>query len=284
MSLPYFLGCPAWGDLARQAEPGLASADPLALYCQSFNAVEGNTTFYAWPSETTVQRWAQVMPDAFRFTAKLPRDISHGGDLRDVLGALDRFEQLLKPLGERISPLWLQLPASFGPARLAELHTFIEAVRRPLAVEVRHPAFFDRSDDERALNRLLRDQGVERICLDTRALFSCAAVDAAVVDAQRKKPRLPVRPTAFTSAPQLRFVGHPLLGENERFLAPWLDKFADWIDAGHTPHAYLHMADNRHAPALARAFHAHLARHLPGLPPLPAVSSPAAPQLDLLPS
>ena len=94
-----------------------------------------------------------------------------------------------------------------GPARLAELAAFIEGFAAPLAIEVRHPAFFDRGDGERALNRLLRDRGVERICLDSRALFSCRSSDPALLHAQSKKPRLPVRPVAFSDSPQLRFVG-----------------------------------------------------------------------------
>lgn len=262
--------------------PQLETGDFLAQYARMFNAVEGNTTFYAWPSAETVQRWAVNMPASFRFTAKIPRDISHAGDLRDHTDALERFERLLSPLGERVSPMWLQLPASFGPSRMDELQALIEVVERPLAIEVRHPAFFDRSDQERALNRLLRDRGVERICLDTRALFSCASGDESLLHAQRRKPRLPVRPAALTTSPQLRFVGHPSVAENERYLAPWLDKFATWIEAGLTPHAYLHMADNRYAPALARAFHAHLAARLPGLPALPERAASVMPQLELL--
>ncbi|MDR3454238.1 MAG: DUF72 domain-containing protein, partial [Rhodoferax sp.] len=59
--LPYFIGCPSWSELAwrdhlypENARP----ADFLQLYAQVFNAVEGNTTFYAQPAEATVQRWA----------------------------------------------------------------------------------------------------------------------------------------------------------------------------------------------------------------------------------
>ena len=181
--LPYYLGCPAWSENAwreglypQNARP----ADFLSLYAQVFNAVEGNTTFYARPAPTTVQRWAHSLPEHFRLTAKFPRDISHGGDLRGQLHAAEDFLQLLQPLGGRVAPFWLQLPASFGPQRLAELVSFMDALQRPLAVEVRHPEFFAKGDAERLLNRLLMDRGVERICLDPRALFSCDSSDPAV--------------------------------------------------------------------------------------------------------
>lgn len=91
----------------------LRSADYLGHYGGIFNAVEGNTTFYARPSAETVRRWAETMPAGFRFCAKFPRDISHEGDLRERLEAAGDFLELLAPLGERVSPLWLQLSAAF---------------------------------------------------------------------------------------------------------------------------------------------------------------------------
>ncbi|MCK9813582.1 MAG: DUF72 domain-containing protein [Candidatus Pseudomonas colombiensis] len=286
MMLPYFLGCPSWSENAwreylypENARP----ADFLSLYSQVFNAVEGNTTFYARPAETTVQRWAEIMPEHFRFTAKFPGDISHGGDLREQLTAAQTFVQLLSPLGARVSPLWLQLPASFAPQRLAELAGFIDGLERPLAVEVRHPEFFAKGDAERSLNRLLLDRGVERICLDPRALFSCTSTAPAVLHAQSKKPKVPPRPAAFTLFPQVRFIGHPELEANDPFLTPWIEKVASWIEEGRTPYVFLHTSDNRLAAELARRFHARLMERLPGLPALPELyREPVAEQLGLL--
>lgn len=247
-----------------------------------FNTVEGNTTLYAWPSDEKVARWATLMPEGFRFCAKLPREISQAPDLRDVAELVIAFRSLLAPLGARVTPFWLQLPASFGPARLGELAYLIETLNRPLAVEVRHAAFFTRGEEERALNRMLHGCGVERICMDTRALFSCRSTDPAVLHAQSKKPQLPVRPAAFSNSPQLRFVGHPALEANDRFMRPWLDKVASWIEAGKRPHVYLHTPDNRLAPELAMRFHEQLRERLPGLPPLPPVARQNDAQLSLL--
>ncbi len=103
-----------------------------------------------------------------------------------------------------------------------------------------------------------------------------------MIEAQTRKPRLPVRPTAFSEQPQLRFVGHPELEANDHFLQPWLAKVAEWLEAGLTPHVYLHMADNRFAPLLARRFHQLLAERLPGLPALTGWPEARATQLDFL--
>ena len=283
--LPYFLGCPSWNEPAWRGSfypSDLRPADTLSHYAATFNAVEGNTTFYARPAPQTVQRWAEQMPEHFRFCAKLPRDISHAGDLREHFSATADFLQLLAPLGARVAPLWLQLPASFGPQRLAELLAWLdEFAERAIAVELRHPAFFARGEEERLLNRQLQARGVERICLDSRALFACTSRDPAVLHAQAKKPRLPLRPTAFSTSPQLRFIGGPDLEANQVFLEPWLDKVADWIGQGLTPYVFLHTPDNHLAAAQALRFHAGLGERLPGLPAL-AQREPEVEQFGLL--
>ena len=284
--LPYYLGCPSWSENAWREglyPQNAHSTEFLSLYAQVFNAVEGNTTFYANPKPVTVERWAQSLPEHFRFTAKFPREISHGGDLREHAQAVESFLQLLRPLGARVAPFWLQLPASFGPQRLAELVSFIDALERPLAVEVRHPEFFAKSDAERLLNRLLKERGVERICLDSRALFSCTSRDPAVLHAQSKKPKVPPRPAAFTAFPQVRFIGRPELEANDPYLKPWVEKVAGWIEEGRTPYVFLHTPDNHRAPELARRFHQQLSERLPGLPALAQLHQPhTSEQLGLL--
>ncbi|MFK0311365.1 DUF72 domain-containing protein [Pseudomonas sp. NPDC090233] len=281
--LPYFLGCPSWSENAWRDYLYPADAvtrEYLRLYSQVFNAVEGNTTFYARPAPSTVARWAQVMPAHFRFTAKFPRDVSHEGDLRERFEAACDFTRLLAPLGQRVSPYWLQLPAQFGPSRLAELGQFLDEIGVPVAVEVRNQAFFAKGEAERQLNRLLRERGVERICLDPRALFSCTSRDAAVLDAQAKKPKVPPRPAAFSQHPQVRFIGHPVLEANEPFVAPWVEKVASWIEEGRSPYIFLHTSDNRLAAALAQRFHQRLMARLPGLAALPEL--PRAPEVEQL--
>lgn len=281
--LPYYLGCPSWSETAwrEYLYPAAASSNEmLGLYSQVFNAVEGNTTFYARPAPATVARWAQVMPEHFRFTAKFPRDISHEGDLRDQLEPAFDFTRLMAPLGRRVAPYWLQLQASFGPARLAELDQFLQQIGVPVAVEVRHPAFFAKGEEERALNRFLHACGVERVCLDPRALFSCTSRDPAVLHAQAKKPKVPPRPAAFSQHPQVRFIGHPQLEANEPFLTPWVEKVGAWIEEGRSPYIFLHTSDNRLAAALAQRFHQRLMQRLPGLAALPEL--PRAPEVEQL--
>ena len=55
--LPYFLGCPSWSENAWRdyLYPADAnSSEMLGYYSRVFNAVEGNTTFYARPAPGTI--------------------------------------------------------------------------------------------------------------------------------------------------------------------------------------------------------------------------------------
>jgi uncharacterized protein YecE (DUF72 family) len=281
--LPYVLGCPSWNEPAwREVIGGEPGEDLLTRYCATFNGVEGNTTFHALPSAATVERWVSRMPLGFRFCAKFNRDISHSGDLRQRFHETEAFLALLGPLGVRIDPYWLQLPATFGPDRLPELSAWLdEFATLRLAVEVRHDAFYTKGSEERALNRLLRDRNIERIGFDTRAVFKCRSNDPFVLEAQSRKPRLPVRAAAFTEQPQVRFVGGERIVDNEPFLLPWVEKVACWIEQGLRPHMYVHMPDNRKAAAQAFRFHALLSDRLPGLAPLLTIPADVE-QLDLL--
>ena len=269
--LPYYLGCPSWSESAWRGSlfaKGMTQQDFLPAYSALFNCVEGNTTFYAKPSVETVQRWAAQMPANFHFCAKFYRGISHSDDLREHIGEALEFIDLLRPVLKNGAPLWLQLPSSYSPERILELETFLKALPVTVAVEVRHLAFFSKGEEERQLNRLLHGLGVERICLDSRALFSCRVLTPAVKHAQAKKPRLPIRPAAFSAMPHVRFIGHPELEANDVFLAPWVEKVAQWLEQGLAPHVFLHTPDNHKAPELALRFHRMLRVYHPDLPEL----------------
>ncbi|EKE69238.1 DUF72 domain-containing protein [Gallaecimonas xiamenensis] len=260
---------PAWKHLLYP--PGTPQSQHLAHYAKVFNAIEGNTSFYALPSEDSVKRWQEAVPAGFRFTFKFPQSISHHKALVATEQELDQFLTRLAPLHSQISHYLLQLPASFGPAQLGALAAFVEQLPPglPLALEVRHSAFFQKGEAERALNRYLMDKGIDRIIMDSRPVFSMPASNPALVDAQQKKPRVPVHAIATGQRPVVRFVGLPEPALNHGFLAPWVSKVAQWLDQGLSPHFFVHSADNDQAPLLARWFYDEVAkRHtLPALPP-----------------
>ena len=269
MKRPYFLGCPQWQHPAWDGRLP-AGNSPLERYSQVFNAVEGNTSFYATPSARQCEQWRAQVPAGFRFLFKFPRQITHDDLLRGGKEPVRAFVDRLAPLNDVLGPFLLQLPAAFGPSNLADLWRFLEALPASLdcTVEVRHRDFFAKGEAEKALNGGLRERQLARVCFDSRALFAAPAEDPATRDAQRKKPRLPVHVLPGEAAPVIRYVGHPDLQANRLFLAPWVERVVCWIEAGKQPHVFIHMPDNGDALALAALWHEMLAERLPWLTPL----------------
>lgn len=226
----------------------------LEVYTSWCTTVEGNTTFYATPDASTVARWGEQTPDSFRFCFKLPRTITHERRLRNTEQALDSFLRRIEPLGARLGPIQIQLPASFGPTDLNALAAFIDEVPTEFrwAVEVRHPAFFAGGDAERPLDDLLAANGVNRVILDSRALFAAPAITEAERDAYAAKPRLPVRPVATADEPLVRLIGQSDIDRTLAMWQPWFTKLAEWLTQGLRPHVFAHTPDNRDAPELAR--------------------------------
>ncbi|MCK2084764.1 DUF72 domain-containing protein [Aeromonas sp. 3925] len=252
-----YLGLPQWSHPAWPGQllgVGARPAEHLAHYARVFNTVEGNTTFYASPTPDTVRRWADAVPPQFRFSFKFPKEISHQNDLVSAGKQVAAFIALLAPLHGQLGLLKLQLPARFGPAGLPRLAAFFESLPPDFtyALEVRHPDFFAKGEAERALNRLLMDRGINRIMLDSRPLFSVPATTAAMIDAQGKKPRLPVHLLATANSPVVRLIGLPQIEDNYPFLPSWLPRWKQWLAEGKDLYLFIHTADNVRAPELAR--------------------------------
>lgn len=275
--LPLRLGLTMWSHNNWQQSfygSGTKPAERLEKYAQVFHTVEGNTTFYATPSITTVQNWKSATNDDFRFTFKLPKAITHQQMLKGSQAQLKEFMQVMAPLHDRIGQWTIQLPAAFGPEQLDALKQFCALFPPsfPIGVEVRHPAFFAKGDAERALNQWLMERGYDRIIMDSRPVFAAKPDNEAIIDAQMKKPKVPVHAIATASHPMIRFIGHPLEQQNYDFFTPWLSKLPQWIAEGKQPYVMIHTADNIVAPELAANLYKMLQKSvaLPDLAPFPA--------------
>lgn len=121
--------------------PRARQEEVLPFYARVFDTVEIDTTFYHPPKPSIVRSWARATPESFRFAAKLPHTITHEARLSRMGERLAEFARALEPLGERLGPLLVQLPADFACDRgtIGVLDRFLAAapggVR--LAVEFR---------------------------------------------------------------------------------------------------------------------------------------------------
>ena len=279
----YHLGCPVWSNRDWVGElfaPAAKPRDFLRQYSAVFDTVEGNNCFYGLPRPETVLRWRDEAASGFRFCFKFPRVISHERRLHGVTAETTEFLTRLTPLAEagRLGPSFLQLPPRFGPDDLPALRGYLSALPAGFqyAVEVRHRAFFVKGEAERLLNRLLRGLGLDRVMLDSRALFDADPADPDTRIAQGRKPRLPVHAISLGPRPFVRYIGHPVPEANPPYLAPWLDKLALWLDEGREPYVFIHTPNNRQAPRLARLFHGLLHARCPEVGPPPPWPAEAA--------
>ncbi|MDN3609605.1 DUF72 domain-containing protein [Vibrio ostreicida] len=266
--LPLRLGLTMWshnhwqeGFYGRGTKPG----ERLEKYAQVFHTVEGNTTFYATPNTSTVKNWRAATHENFKFTFKLPKAITHQQMLRGSAASLSEFMQIMSPLHDRVGQWTIQLPAAFGPDHFDDLKKFCR--RFPpgfsMGIEVRHPAFFAKGEAERQLNQWLVKEGYDRIIMDSRPVFAAKPDTDAIIDAQNKKPKVPVHAIATGSHPMVRYIGHPNEAENDAFLIPWLTKLPEWIKQGKQPYLMIHTADNLIAPNLASNVYKMLQKHTP---------------------
>ena len=263
--MAFFLGCPIWshkGWVGKLFPKGTKQAEYLHIYSRHFSTVEGNTTFYAVPSEETVARWAAETPAGFRFCPKLPREVSHASQLAPQADAASAFVERMRGLGSRLGPIFMQLPPGYGPRLLGDLGAFLAAwpADAQLTVEVRHPAFFQPAGAN-ALNELLERHGVGRALMDVRALKrgELPGADVNLDVARDRKPDVPLQPVLTAPFSLVRYIGHPDLALNDDLLDDWAERSEAWLAQGVDLFFCCHCPDDTFAPDICDLLRARLA-------------------------
>jgi uncharacterized protein YecE (DUF72 family) len=159
------VGTAGWG-IPREARPMFdSSGSLLERYARRFSCVEINSCFYRPHRAATYARWAASVPNAFRFSLKLPKTITHELRLRDAGDELEAFLESTASLGEKRDVILVQMPPSLSfEAAVAE--PFFELLRGRyagrIACEPRHATWFD----DAPANALLEWFGVARVAAD----------------------------------------------------------------------------------------------------------------------
>ena len=266
MQTGIYIGGPIWaykGWAGRFYPPKTKPSDYLKEYSKRLTAVEANTTFYAVPSLETIQNWVNDTPDTFRFCPKLPRFISHTGRLESHIDEAARFLDTMSHLGERLGPMFLQLPPRYSPANFNDLQTFLEAWQswHPLAVEVRHMGWFEPQTFAN-LNGLLSAHNMARVVIDTRPIrrlqgdkILTGTVYERMLAARERKPDVPVIPDRTASFTFLRYIGHPMIDENTSYMDEWSEHISRWLHENIDVYLFCHCPDERFSPSICRKFH-----------------------------
>ena len=141
------IGACAWSFPEWQGNfypAGLPDSEWLEFYARYFPAVEIDSTFYNVPDENAVRRWIEQTPATFRYSCKLPREITHVCRLRDCTKELSAFLRAIEPLEAKLHLILIQLAPSFTPkdGRQA-LRKFLTQLPKGFrfAVEFRNPGW-----------------------------------------------------------------------------------------------------------------------------------------------
>jgi uncharacterized protein YecE (DUF72 family) len=275
----FYIGCPIWsfkGWVGNFYPLKTKPADFLREYTQRLTTVEGNTTFYAIPPKKTILGWAAEMPEGFHFCPKLPRAISHEGKLDEHIKAAHTFVEIMKQLGSRLGPMFLQLPPRFSPNLLPDLEAFLTEWPRDvrLAVEVRHLEWSDAPHHE-VLNKLLNEHNMARVVIDTRPIRDLkgdtilrSSVYERLLEAREQKPNVPVIPERTADFVFIRYIGHPDIDYNSALLGEWAEYLIPQLQGDISVYFFCHSPDNMLAPYLCRELHQRIAAQI-SVPPLP---------------
>ncbi|MCL5803922.1 MAG: DUF72 domain-containing protein [Candidatus Thermoplasmatota archaeon] len=170
-----YIGCSGWSyrDWEKVFYPS-GEKDKLAFYSSIFNSVEINSTFYNTPSIDAVSSWTRTVKSIpnFRFTIKLPKELTHDLILHNEKGAvsyLKAYERLFIEeffKKERLGALLLQLPPFLGADKLESLYRILSNLdtgRYRYAVEIRNRELFI----DPSISRRLSDLNIALVDIDS---------------------------------------------------------------------------------------------------------------------
>lgn len=166
-----WMGTPAWGHkewVGRIYPPKTKATDFLFHYSRYFNTIELNTSHYRIPTPEQVEKWKSQVPDDFVFCPKILQGISH-----DHKGLIDpvlhkNWYQFLESLQSHLGPCFLQLPPYFDYGQKGLLFEFLKLWPDDfrLALEFRHPSWFQDSQILPALNQYLQTRKIGLVITD----------------------------------------------------------------------------------------------------------------------
>jgi uncharacterized protein YecE (DUF72 family) len=118
-----------------------SAPDLLAGYATLFGALELDSVFYRRPSVETVDGWCQATPESFRFSVRVPREITHVERLGSP-SAGGQFVRSLDGLGPRLGVLLFTTPPTFD-CDTSRVRAVLDALPHglPTAWEFRHQSW-----------------------------------------------------------------------------------------------------------------------------------------------
>ena len=214
-----FIGPPVWSHAGWKGSvypKKTASADFLKYFSRQFNAIELNSTFYRTPDTKTLKQWKDSTPPTFRFSPKLGQAISHAKGSGEVKALLADFCKKMEIFDDRLGLSFLQLPPSFSVNQLSSLKGLLALVphRYPLAVEFRHPSWFQNGNLSPQISDFLAEHHLSTVITDTLGR------------------RDVLHSTITSSRVMVRFLANEMHPSDFKRLDHWVKKIGTWMELG----------------------------------------------------
>lgn len=218
-SIKLKVGAPAWnhkewvGKIYSLKTP---SSKYLYFYSRYFNTIELNTTHYRIPTLEQAKKWCAEVPDDFVFCPKVFQEISHERSGLMDSSLLKVWFEFLESLQEKCGPCLMQLPPYFDYSHKALLFKFLQNWPQEfnLALEFRHPSWFQSGRILPALTQYLQSRGIGLVITDV---------------AGRRDVLHSSISSEFT---MIRFVGNSLHMSDYERAQLWNDRLKIWDQQG----------------------------------------------------
>jgi uncharacterized protein YecE (DUF72 family) len=183
----------------------------LEFYCQHFDTVELNVTFYRLPNQQTFEGWYQRTSPHFLFAAKGSRFITHIKRLKDCCESLRAYRENAAGLGEKLAVILWQLPPSllFDGDRLKE---FCQSLQ-------------DEYPEKRHTFEFRHESWLQKECYDILAYHGFALCIPISPDYPREEQM--TAPFSY-----FRFHHGEVLGNScytDKELKQWANKISEWL-------------------------------------------------------
>ena len=196
----------------------------LTYYSTFFNSIEINKTFYKLPLAKTITKWVSEVPDNFKFTFKLWKEITHVKNLDFKEADVEAFFKVISAAGHKKGCLLVQFPPGLGKSHIMQLEALLRCIDQnnpnyewKIAIEFRNKSWYD---------------------TDVYDLLD--SFKAAIVIQDLPKSRTPVL-THTSDFIYVRFhgpTGNYRDSYSESFLSEYAIYIKEWLEEGKTVYSY----------------------------------------------
>ncbi len=121
------VGCQGWGFDNWKTLPGspvnffpygIRPNEKLSFYSKIFDTVEADSLYRGMPKASDIEKWYRQVPEHFRFSLKVPKDITHVHSLsRSCFPFVKEFIKGISLLKDKVAVILIQLPETFKMTR-----------------------------------------------------------------------------------------------------------------------------------------------------------------------